>query len=30
MDTLAAEVFNMQINMKEDEVLGEAIELMEK
>jgi hypothetical protein len=30
MDTLAAEVFNMQINMKEDEVFGEAIELLEK
>jgi Aspartyl protease len=25
MDTLAAEVFNMQINMKEDEILSEAI-----
>jgi hypothetical protein len=30
MDTLAAKVFNMQINMKEDEVLSEATELLEK
>jgi Aspartyl protease len=30
MDTLAAEVFNMQINMKEDEVLSEATKLLEK
>jgi Aspartyl protease len=30
MDTLAAEIFNMQINMKEDEVIGKAIELLEK
>jgi hypothetical protein len=30
MDTLAAEVFNMQINMKEDEVLSEATKLLQK
>jgi hypothetical protein len=30
MNTLAVEIFNMQINMKEDEDLGEAIKLLKK
>jgi Reverse transcriptase (RNA-dependent DNA polymerase) len=30
MDTLAAEIFNMQINMEEEKVLGEATKLLEK